>query len=226
MTNDIYSGGSRKVTFRYDIIRGLVKIGEADVISCSINYDSEATIKRTAKFKLSHDINFDFLNDKLRAVMISDGTEYALGTFILSTPTLSQDASSASYSAEAYDTTIILKEDCLTDFPAGEKYDNIISSILISAGITDYRIPNIDVRLQADREFEIGTPKLEVCNTLLDEANYNPLIADEYGQITTSRYVLQFLKDKGYTVDLDAVDKLIESAVYALKGGGTDGNSD
>lgn len=37
-------------------------------------------------------------------------------------------------------------------------------------------------------------------------------------------YVLQFLKDKGYTVDLDAVDKLIESAVYALKGGGTDGN--
>lgn len=217
MTNDIYSGGSRKVTFRYDIIRGLVKIGEADVISCSINYDSEATIKRTAKFTLSHDINFDFLNDKLRAVMISDGTEYALGTFILSTPTLSQDASSASYSAEAYDTTIILKEDCLTErayFPAGEKYDNIISSILISAGITDYRIPNIDVRLQADREFEIGTPKLEVCNTLLDEANYNPLIADEYGQITTSRYTAPSLATvtRDYCDDeLSVISPILES---------------
>lgn len=191
MINDIYSGGSRKVAFRYDIIRGLVKVGEADVISCSINYDSEATIKRTAKLTLSRNINFDFLNDKLRAVMISGGTEYALGTFILSTPSLSQGAASVSYTAEAYDTTIILKEDCFTErahFPAGRKYDDIISSILISAGITDYRIPNIDVRLSADREFEIGTSKLDVCNTLLDEANYNPLIADEYGQITTSRY--------------------------------------
>lgn len=32
-------------------------------------------------------------------------------------------------------------------------------------------------------------------------------------------YVLEFLNSKGLTVDMDALDKLIESAVYALKGG-------
>lgn len=39
-------------------------------------------------------------------------------------------------------------------------------------------------------------------------------------------YVIQFLKNKGFTVDMDAIDKLIESAVYALKGGSTDGGTD
>lgn len=32
-------------------------------------------------------------------------------------------------------------------------------------------------------------------------------------------YVLAFLNEKGFTIDLDSLDKLIESAVYALKGG-------
>lgn len=38
--------------------------------------------------------------------------------------------------------------------------------------------------------------------------------------------VLKFLKDLGYTVNLDAVDRLVESAVFALNGGGTDGSTD
>lgn len=34
------------------------------------------------------------------------------------------------------------------------------------------------------------------------------------------QYVLEFLNSKGFTVDMDSLDKLIESAVYALKNGG------
>ncbi len=33
------------------------------------------------------------------------------------------------------------------------------------------------------------------------------------------QYVLEFLNSKGFTVDMDALDKLIESAVYAMKNG-------
>lgn len=32
-------------------------------------------------------------------------------------------------------------------------------------------------------------------------------------------YVLEFLNSKGLTVDMDALDKMIESAVYAMKNG-------
>lgn len=34
-------------------------------------------------------------------------------------------------------------------------------------------------------------------------------------------YVVKFLNKKGYNLDTDSIDKLIESAVYALKGGAT-----
>ncbi len=38
--------------------------------------------------------------------------------------------------------------------------------------------------------------------------------------------VLQFLKGKGYIVDLDSVDRLVESAVLKLNGGGDNGDTD
>ena len=38
--------------------------------------------------------------------------------------------------------------------------------------------------------------------------------------------VLKFLHKKGYTYDMDAIDKQIESAVFALNGGDENGSSD
>ena len=40
------------------------------------------------------------------------------------------------------------------------------------------------------------------------------------------RYVLHFLESKGFTIDANSLDNMIESAVYALKGGGTDCGTD
>lgn len=192
MNNQKFQSGSRSVSFRYDIIRGLVKVGEAKCLGCSIRYDSESTIKRTASFTLSLDCGIDFLKDKIRATMIINGEESAVGTFVPSTPTLIQQAAGGNYTVEAYDPTIILKEDCFTErtyFEAGKKYSDVIVEIIFSSGITDYNIPQTEAVLPADREFELGKSKLEACNELLDEINYNPLIADEVGRITTSKYV-------------------------------------
>lgn len=192
MSNYRFQRGARHIAFRYDIIRGLIKTGEADVLSCYIKYNSENTIKRTASISLAEKNSIDFLRDKIRAVMLIDGAEKALGTFILSTPKLDENGASGSYTAEAYDTTNILKEDCFTErafFAAGSRYDDIIGSIILSAGVTDYYLPTIDVRLSVDREFELGRNKLDVIGELLDEVNFNPLIADENGRLTTSKYV-------------------------------------
>lgn len=191
--NDLqFQGGSRHLSFRYDIIRGLIKMGEAKCLSCSIRYDSESTIKRTASFSLLPDPQIDFAKDKLRAIMIINGKDSAVGTFVLSTPALNMSEAGGNYSVEAYDTTIILKEDCFTEvtyFEAGKKYSDVVGEIVMSAGISDYYIPLSEESLPADREFEFGKSKLEACNELLDEINYNPLTADEYGRITTSKYI-------------------------------------
>lgn len=192
MNNQKFQRGSRQISFRYDIIRGMVKVGEAGCLSCSIKYNSKNTIKRTASFSLSPTPEINFLKDKIRAIMIIDGEESPVGTFVLSTPSLNQTATGGSYSVEAYDTTIILKEDCFTErayFEAGRKYSDVIGEIILSAGIIDYNIPPTETILPADREFEFGKSKLEACNELLDEINYNPLIADENGRIITSKYV-------------------------------------
>ena len=217
MNNQKFRSGSRRVSFRYDILRGLVKNGEADCPSCSIKYDSESTIKRTASFTLSSAPGIDFLKDKLRAIMIIDGEEFPVGTFVLSTPSLNQTAAGGSYSVEAYDTTIILKEDCFTErayFEAGRKYSDVIGEIVLSAGITDYSIPQTVAVLPADREFELGKSKLEACNELLDEINYNPLIADETGRITTSKYVkpsAALISHEYYDDELSVISPELES---------------
>lgn len=38
-------------------------------------------------------------------------------------------------------------------------------------------------------------------------------------------YVLRFLESKGFTIDEKSLDSMIESAVYALKGGGENGGT-
>ena len=217
MNEQKFKNGSRRVSFRYDLIRGLIKVGEIDGISCSVKYDSKSTIKRTASFELSNALDIDFLKDKIRAVMITDGFEKAVGTFVLSTPRLNHTASGENISVEAYDTTIILKEDCFTDrayFEAGKKYSDVLGEIILSAGITDYYIPEIDIPLPADREFDFGKSKLEACNELLDEINYNPLAADESGRIIASKYVepsASLLSHEYYDDDLSILSPEFET---------------
>lgn len=185
-----FTKGERSIKFRYDIIRRNVKSGEAKVFSCLIKFDADAKIKRTAQFTLNGD-GIDFLNDRIRAVVCINGTDYPVGTFILSTPLLDSSAGSRRYSVEAYDTTIILKEDCFTErtfFAAETRYDEAIAQIFLGAGISDYIIPSIEERLPTDREFEFGYCKLDAVNELLSEINYNPLVADALGRYTITKY--------------------------------------
>lgn len=188
-----FKNGTRNIRFRYDIIRGLVRAGEAKVLDCTIRHDADAKIKRTARLTLSGG-GMDFLNDKIRAIVCINDVDYPVGTFIMSTPS----EVGQYYSVEAYDTTIILKEDCFTErtfFAAGMRYDEVIAQIILGAGITDYNIPSIDVRLPADREFEFGYCKLDAVNELLTEINYNPLVADALGRYTVTKYAAPKLSE-------------------------------
>lgn len=202
--NDMFKHGSRQIRFRYDILRGNTKIGEASVISCKIFYNSDAAIKRTATIEmLPGDI--DFVKDQIRAYMITNTEEKVLGTFLLASPNKKVSSATRTCSVEAYDRCLILKEDCFTErtfFAAGIRYDTVISSIITSAGISTFAIPQISVTLPVAREFEIGVSKLEAINELLDEINYNPIIADENGDFVISEYIQPSLR----TVTIEYLD--------------------
>lgn len=119
--------------------------------------------------------------------------EYPLGLFIPSTPTRGFTATGVSYEVEAYDLTLILKEDCVIDryyIAAGTPYLDAIAALLASAGILNVFIDPAAqmIALPTDREFDVGTSKLEIANTLLKEINYNTVSVDSSGVFRLSAY--------------------------------------
>ncbi len=91
---------------------------------------------------------------------------------------------------------------------------------LCVALVTTFLIPYIKSKITKEQQAKIsGWVKIAVA------AAEQVYVGSGRGK-EKKAYVIQFLKNKGFTFDMDAIDKLIESAVYALKGSGTDGGSD
>lgn len=135
---------------------------------------------------------------ELDAGVISSGTrikqfaEFPLGVFIPSTPARKSTGGVDVWSIEAYDRTLILAEDGLDEplfIAAGIKYLDAVLSVLAGAGVTNVMIADyVDTEIPADREFEVGKTKQEVCNTLLGEINFNPIFCDADGRFVIQAY--------------------------------------
>jgi len=164
-----------------------------------ITLNSLAQIKRTGMFTFKENElqDVDWLNDKVQPFFLlkmHDGNriEWPLGIFFISSPTR-QEETGILRDVQAYDQSLILLEDKYTSryrVAAGIKYIDAIQTIINSAGIWKINITGFDGTLNTDKEFEIGTSKLEVVNTLLKEMNYTSLWVDENGYFTAKEYVL------------------------------------
>ncbi len=99
----------------------------------------------------------------------------------------------ASYDVECYDLTVILKEDAFTTryfIASGTAYLTAVQNILVSAGIEHVIVTKDSaVKIAIDREWDIGTSKLDIINTLLEEINYNPIYCDARGYMVVSPYI-------------------------------------
>lgn len=160
--------------------------------------------------------------DSIDAIRFNEGVpyprwaEWPLGLFVLSTPTRNGDA----WEVEAYDRTVVLKEDCLTEnlyIPAGEGYLDAVEAVLIGGGITSIDIRNPSTAtLPVGREFEVGTSRLEVANALLQEITYNNLYADADGRIVISKYVEPSGSQAGWTYQADALSVIYRETSSVL----------
>ena len=245
--------GTRQVKFRYDLIRDGVPIGQLSMLSASVRYRKEDSIRRTARFTMKEDSRINWLTDRIKPYMLLrmpdevrhsekalevwgdleniqwsdagqfswgdflDGSaqgstrrerwvQFPLGVFIPSTPTRHFEVS-AQYEVEAYDLSVILKEDCVTDrtyFAAGTKYLDAIQSMLVSAGMIQVMVTESSAVMATDHEFEAGTSKLEIINQLLLEINYNTFmvnadgigILSPYEEPSGARVSLEYLQDQ------------------------------
>lgn len=104
---------------------------------------------------------------------------------------------------ECYDRTVILEEDAFTDryfVAAGTKYLDAVQNILVTSGIDRVLIAReAPTVVPVDREWDIGTTKLEIINMLLEEINYNPIYCDADGNMVLSPYVEPTVAGVSYT---------------------------
>lgn len=129
----------------------------------------------------------------LNSLRVPQFAEFPLGVFVLSTPSRTSKDGINTWSVEAYDHTIILEEDCISEplfFPKGTPYMEAISDILNSAGVTQvFMQATTDTLLPSDRIFEVGTSKRVIINRLLSEITFNSIYCDVDGRFILSEYV-------------------------------------
>lgn len=198
--SDFFPGTSREVKFRYDLLNNNnVKIGEVPMLSGAVRFNSLAQIKRTATFSLQEEDGraIDYLNHRIRPVMLLGQAEHPLGVFLLPSPARKVRGLSVYRDIAGYDVTQILLEDRFTGryyLPAGTEYIEAVKRIVNSAGLPNLTIPVSTAVLTRDREYQAGTSKLDAINELLRECNYTSLWADAAGQLRAAPYVQPSLR--------------------------------
>lgn len=83
-------------------------------------------------------------------------------------------------------------------------------SRLVAAVITAFVIPWLKGKIDADK-----LEKIELWVTVAVEAAEQLYVGSGRGA-EKKAYVVQFLQEKGFTIDPDSLDKLIEAAVFNL----------
>lgn len=196
--------------FRIDILRNNIKIGEALCDAGLVRFDKRADVSLGLQLSMSADrirmqkavsgsgpaqtYTFDMFSDRLRPVLIKNGIEYPLGTYmVMASPEKLSDTGST-YSVEAYDETMILKQAAFTErtnYTAGTRYLTVINSMLTACGFARVIENQTEAVLATDVEIAPGRTYLEVINEFLDGINYEHVHVDGKGNI-----YIQAIKDK------------------------------
>lgn len=221
--------GVREIKFRYDLLnKNEIKIGEllSTPSGNSISFDSLAEIKRVANFnfKEAELQDVDWLNDRVQPVYLlkmlnGNYIEWPLGTFLLSSPTRKENNRSIWRDVEAYDASLILKEDKFDNryrILAGTKYITAITTILNGSGINKINITDNSGVIAVDKEFEIGQSKLEVVNKLLTELNYTSIWVDENSYFTSKPYILPSVRETDYEYKNDDLSIIQNGAIQEM----------
>lgn len=207
---------SREIAFKYELLdKDERTLGMLNAEG-SISVDAESQIKRVGRFtvKEESDVDVDFLNKRIRPSMgiKVDGRFlwYPLGVFLCESPSRQARGGYITRTIEAYDKSIILRDDKFTDnyyIAKGTPYTNAIQAILQSAGIINYYITPSTLTTISDIELEIGTSKLDAINQLAKSLNYNDLYVDVYGCFRVEAYVAYEEReiDGRYTTDKKSI---------------------
>lgn len=197
---------SRAIKWEHDLLdKYNKKIGSLSDISSSYGFDADAEIKGTAQFKLNEKEtnDIDFFSERIKPKFClktgKDWLKWEQGIYLLNSPNRAEEKGSIYRNIEAYDGGVILREDRVDNrylIPKGTIYTVVIRNLILSTGIIDISIQESDLELSVDKEYAIGTSKLEIINDLLNAINYNSVWFNYHGTCMITRYIPG--KDRNY----------------------------
>ena len=175
-------------TFRFDIVENGVCIGQAFALNKpSVKCDSDAEVKMSllGEFVLNiQDPNW--LKARIKPYLIIGGKESSLGEYLISQADDCTDKKGVKFwQIKGMDLGRIPQRSRTEKrvlFQAGQRYTDIVQSILLELGISRIIAIQSDATLKNDRaDWEIGTSWIKIINSLLEEINYQSLGFDTEG---------------------------------------------
>lgn len=175
-------------TFRFDIVENGVCIGQAFALNKpSVKCDSDAEVKLSLSGEFVLNIQDpNWLKARIKPYLIIGGKESSLGEYLISQADDCTDKKGLKFwQIKGMDLGRIPQRSRTEKrvlFQAGQRYTDIVQSILLELGISRIIAIQSDATLKNDRaDWEIGTSWIKIINSLLAEINYQSLWFDTEG---------------------------------------------
>ena len=163
-----------------------------NVLDAEVGYSSLGRLKSSATITMTDfDDGIDFLNDQIQINCYINEVKYSIGRFLISSPRRDIQGGEVTRVCDCFSRLLILDEDKLElrkVLPAGTNVIAEVKRILQPFG--DIDIPDNALATSTVREWEIGTPILDIVNDLLASVNYTSLRVDSLGKWKSEVYVV------------------------------------
>lgn len=205
-----------KEFFKYQLLNNKNEfIKELDCVEkANVTYSALSRLKQKATIEVTLDkmatIN---VNNRIRVIHVLNGVETSLGTFLMATPVQEVDTLFKTVYIECYSTLWLLDANKTIGrlvIGIGTNVVNEVKRLLEGYGVQVLIDSSVKTTSVA-REWEIGTPILNVCNDLLQSINYTPLFVNADGDYIAKPYVLPTDREIDFEYREDDVKNILES---------------
>lgn len=206
--------------FKYHLLdeKGKFKKELFNVEDCRISYSSLSRLKQNATITISLGLQESMeTNDRIRVIHTLNGVETVVGTFLISTPTVNLNPFVKTVEIDCYSTLWLLDANKIIKRFSVRRGTNVVNEILriLNEYEVDMEIIPSNKTTSTNREWEIGTPILDIVNDLLDTINYTSLYVNAFGAFSAKPYVLPQDKEVEFTYDETDRDNILEDSLQS-----------
>lgn len=181
--------------FKYELLTSENElISELEnVENSTVTYSSLSRLKQMATINVTvNTMDKINVNNRIRIKHILNDIETTIGTFLITTPVQNVNTLFKTIAIECYSTLWLLDANKTTSRHVVGIGTNVVNEVrrMLSGYGVQVVIKDSVKSTSVSREWEIGTPILDICNDLLQSINYTPLYVDEKGDYMAKPYKL------------------------------------